>query len=514
VTVPSDRETTAVPDAVTEPDLATGGLRGATISGTAWTAGSRISQQAVQLAITIVLARLLVPREYGLVAMIAVFTGFAALFVDAGFAAALVQRRRLTAEHLSTAFWLNLGAGVAIAALSAAIAPLVARFYGQPELLVLMPVVGLNFVLVALSIVQMALLERRMLFRRVALIENGALVAGGTVAIVCAFAGLGVWALVIFTLISSGTQSLLLWLVSDWHPTRAVSRGAFRDLWGFGGNLLGSYVLNYWTRTGDNLLIGRFVGPVELGLYNRAYNLVLLQLTNVSYVVGRPLYPALSKLQDEPNRVRHAYLRALAIIALVTFPIATGCLVAAEPLVLTLFGPKWSGVVPLMQILAIAAVLQTICTTTGVVFQSQGRTDWMLRWQAFTCATSVAAFAIGVHWGAKGVAIGVTVQSVLLLYPAFAVPGRLIGMRFVDVVRAVWPVLAAAVVSASAAWAAGKALPSSPAGIRLVVEVAAAAITYLACVHFAKLEPYMEIRELARLRRSKRSASALSAQEA
>lgn len=493
---------TPAPTELVEPDLG-GGLKSATVRGTAWTAGSRVSQQVIQLAIMIVLARLLVPREFGLVGMIAVFTGFAVLFVDSGFGAALVQRKELTAAHLSTAFWLNLLAGAAVAALTAAVAPVVAWFYGQPRLDVIMPVAGLNFVLLGLVVVQLALLERRMMFRRIAFVENASLAAAGAAAISCAFAGLGVWSLVVFTLASSGMEGLLLWTLSDWRPTRTFDRRSFHELWSFGGSLLGSNAINYWSRNADNLLVGRFVGPAALGLYTRAYSFVLLQLTQISFVVSRTLFPALSRMQGDTERIRRAYLRALGVIAFVTFPLATGLFVAAKPLVLTLLGSPWSGVVPLVQILAIAGVSDAIGTTTGIIFQAQGRTDVLLRWQLIVGVTVIACFGVGVHWGVKGVAISYAVASIGLRYPGFVIPGRLIGMRFRDVVQAVWGVLVVALVAAAAAWAAGRALAGEASAVQLLAEIAAGGVVYLGLSHLARLEPYEELRGIVSSRRAR-----------
>jgi O-antigen/teichoic acid export membrane protein len=482
-----------------------GGLKRATVQATAWTGASTVSQQVIQLGITVILARLLLPREYGLVAMIAVFTGFARLFIDSGFGAAVIQRKELSAAHLSTAFWANLAVGAAISGLAAAFAPLVAHFYGQPQLEVLMPVAGLDFVIVSLKIVQVALVERRLLYRRLALIDNVALAAAGTVAISCAFAGLGVWSLIVFTFVFDGADTLLLWLLTDWRPSRVFDRAALRELWGFGGNVLGSNALNYWFRNLDNLLIGRFAGAASLGLYNRAYNLVLLQLTSISYVAGRPLFPALSKLQEQPERLRRAYLRALGVVAFVTFPLATGFFVIAGPLVLTLFGARWTSAIPLVRILAVAAVAQAISTTAGVVYLARGRTDWLLRWQLFSSVAAAVAFGIGVHWGAKGVAISVSVLNAALLYPCFAIPGRLIGMRFLDVVRAVGGVFVAAVGSAAAAWGAGRAVVAHSPELELLLQVAVGAVTYVGAAHVARLSPYRELREILRSRSSARS---------
>lgn len=500
---PATPEALELPTELSRP----GGLRSAAIQGSAWTAGSSLSQRLVQLGITVVLARLLLPREYGLIGMIVAFTGFALLFVDSGFGAAIVQRKHLTAAHLSTAFWLNVGAGVVLAGLSAAFAPLVARFYNQPRIAAIMPVAGLSFFLVSLIIVQVALLQRRMMFRRIAFVENVSLASSGAIAIACAFAGLGVWSLVIFSLASNGVEACLLWFSSEWRPAFSVDRQAFRELWGFGGGLLGSNAVNYWNRNADNLLIGRFVGAAGLGLYTRGYSLVLLQMTSISAVVGRTLFPALSRMHGDIARIRHAYLQAVGVIAFVTFPLAIGLFVTAKPLILTLLGPRWIGVVPIVQILAIAGVSDSIGTTTGVIFQAQGRTDILFRWQLIVGVVVIASFGVGVHWGVKGVAVAYAVASVGLRYPGFVIAGRLIGMRFRDVVQTVWAVLAAALVAGVGAWAVGRTLSGEASPVQLLAELAAGGVAYLALCHVARLEPYRELLGMVRRRAQTRGGT-------
>jgi len=455
---------------------------------------SRVGQILIQLGVTVVLARLVLPRDYGLIAMVTIFIGFAMQFVDSGLSAAIVQRKTITPAHLSAAFWFNVGLGVLIAGIAAAVAPLIALFYDQPRLVVIMPVLGFGFLLLSPALVQLALFQRAMAYRRVAFTELTSLAVAGTLAIVCAYAGLGVWSLVVFSLTNYAVQTCLLWALSDWRPTLSFDRRAFSDLWSFGSHLLGSTVLGYWNRNADNLLIGRFVGPAALGLYTRAYTFVPQQLLLLAVLLERPVFPALSRIQDDKERVRRAYLRTVAVIGLVTFPLALGLCVMARPFVLTALGSRWSGAIPLVRILSIAGLTDAIGITIGLVFLSQGRSDRYLRWQFVTGFVILSSFAIGIHWGAMGVATAYTIASVSLCGPGFMVAGRLIDMSLADVVRATWRVFAAAAVAAGAAWLTGRALVHATAPIQLLAEVFVAGAVYVACAHFGKLEPYEELR--------------------
>ncbi len=473
-------------------------LRQETVRGVVWNGGAQVAQQVIQFGSSVVLARLLVPAEFGLVAMIAVFSGFAQLFVDFGLGAALVQRKEVEERHLSSAFWLNVAAGVGLTAAMAAAAPGLAALYGQPELVRLTLLLAPTFAISSTMAVQTALLMRALNFRRLSSVRIAGVAVGSGVAIGAAAAGAGAVSLVLQSLAAAAAQAVGLWLLTDWHPRLTIDREAVRELWRFGGNLAGFQAVNYWDRNADNLLIGRFVGANALGIYNRAYTTMLLPVNQVYTVVTRVMFPALSRIQDDRERVKRAYLRALGIVSLVTFPLLIGLIVVAKPFLLTLYGPRWSPAVPILQILCVAALVISLSTTVGWIFQSQGRTDWMFRLGVGGTAVTIAAFAIGIQWGVKGIAIAFVVRTILLAYFAFTIPGRLIGMRFAEVARALRGVLAISLVMGGAVWLAGLALPQgwSPAS-ELAVQVGVGAVVYVGLARALWLEPYRDLRVVA-----------------
>lgn len=482
-------------------DTADANLKERTVTGVLWSSGARVGRQLINFSVTVVLARLLVPADFGLVAMIGVFTGFALLFVDFGLVAALVQRKTLTERHLSTAFWMNLASGLALATVVAALAPAVASFFHEPRLVELTLVLSLNFIAGSVAVVQNALLVRSMNFRRLGAIEITSTVVGGAAAIAAAVAGFGVWSLIVQLNASTGVRIMLLWAASDWRPRRFVDREAARELWGFSRNLAGSSAVSYWSRNADNLLIGRFVGASELGIYNRAYSLMLLPLDQISGVMARVMFSALSRIQDDRHRVKRAYLRSIAIIGLLSFPITTGLFVVAEPFVLTLYGTKWADVVPVLQILCVAGLMQPVATTVGWIYVSQGRTDWLFRWGLVASAAMVSAFAIGIKWGIEGVALAYAITIYALLFFTFAIPGRLIGMRVREVFAAVRGPLSAAFGMAGIVWIAGEMLPAGwPSAATLFAQFGIGVLVYVALVHMFALESYLELKDLVRER--------------
>lgn len=474
-------------------------LRRQTFSGLRWSAASQAVQQGARFAIAVVLARLLAPEQFGLIGMIYIFTGFAAVLGDLGLGAALVQRRDIDDDHLTAVFWTSIAAGGALTLAFIAGAPLVAAFYDEPALRPLTTVIAFEFVIVSLAVVHRALMNRRMDFRSLSIVETGAAVLSGTLGIAMALMGFGVWSLVAQSLAAAVVSALWMWALSPWRPRLSARRGSLRELFGFSSNLLGFSVLNYWVRNFDDLLVGRVVGSAALGVYTRAYGLMLMPLTQISHVVGRVMFPALSSIQGETARVREIYLRALRAIALITFPMMVGLLVVADEFVLALLGPKWVDLIPVLRIFCLLGIVQSIGVTVGWIYQSQGRTDLMFRWGIAAGAVVMLAFAIGIQWGMIGVAIAYVVASGgVLLYPSFAIPGRLIGLTFADIVRALAPTMVCAGLMGGAVFAVDLLLPGRwPDWAALVSETATGAAVYLALIHLLALPAYRDVRELA-----------------
>ena len=474
------------------------GLRERTLTGIAWTGGSRVLQQLIALATTVVLARLLVPADFGLVALVVVFTGFAAVLTDLGLGAALIQRPVIEERHLSSAFWLSVVVGAGIAVLIAAMAPFIAAFYGEPRLTWITVTLASVFLVTPLAVVQTSLMQRDMEFRRLAAIENAATVLGAGAGIATAAVGFGVWGLVLMTASTALVRTAAVWLFTEWRPRSGLSLTAVRDLWRFSANLVGFQAINYWVRNADNLIVGKFVGANALGVYGRAYNLMLQPVGHAGAVLSRVMFPALSTVQHDRDRVRRAYVRALALIGLVTFPATLGLLVAAEPLVLTLYGTTWSAVVPILQILCAAALLQSVSTTVGWVYQSQGRTDWMFRWGLIAGTVTIVSFAVGVHWGVHGVATAYLIRTIILVPLSFAIPGRLIGLGVLDVGRVIARALLAAGCMAATVWLVSRALPAGmPAWLLLTVEIAVGIASYAAFVALLRPPGLDDLRAIA-----------------
>ncbi len=406
-----------------------------TVKGVGWSGASQFLRVLFQFTITAILAHLLRPADFGLIAMVLVFTNLVTSFSDFGLTAAVVQRKEITDEHLSSSFWTNILAGLVLALALSALAPAVAYFYKESSLTLITITIASTFLVSSFGIVQTALLTKELRFKTLGIVDVSSVAISGTVAVVLAFAGFGVWSLVLQLVISSVTTVVLLWVLSSWRPKFLFRWQRIKELLGFGLNLTGFQFVNYFSRNLDNLLIGKVLGAVPLGFYNLAYRLLLFPLNNISAVVGRVMFPSLSVVQDDKDKVRLVYLRATRYIAAISFPMLMGLLVVAPQFIRVIFGPQWGRSIFLVQVFAIVGIEQSVGGSVGWIFQSQGRTDIMFRWSIFATTITAMAFVIGLRWNAEGVAVAYATSSLLILYPALAIPFKLINLKVSRFIR-------------------------------------------------------------------------------
>lgn len=473
-----------------------GEFRSKTVQGIGWSLSSQVVNQAIAMIAVIVLARLLSPREFGLLAMVTVVTIFAELFCDMGFSASLIQKQDVRQEHLSSVFWFNLGVGVALMVIFVGAARVVAGFYGEPILAPLTAALSANFLIGSVSIVQRTTLVKSMEFRRLAIVDIIGTGVSGSIAVTMALLGAGVWSLVGQAVVRSGMATALLWTLGEWRPSLVFRWKDVKELLSFSLNVFGSKILNYWVRNIDYLLIGRYIGTQPLGAYRNAYQIMLFPLISVSGVISRVMFPALSMIQDDKDRVRSAFLRSTRAIALVTFPMMTGLLVTVEPFVMTVFGPKWAQMIPILRVFCLVGLMQSIGTLNGNLFLSQGRADLQFRIGLALKVNSILGIIIGLRWGVLGVAIGYSVTSVLNSYPGFYFAGRLVGLSYSRLWRELSGVLACALAMAVAVCAMTMLLPERlPVQLAFASQVAGGVLIYVTLLHFFGIAAYRDVRQ-------------------
>jgi O-antigen/teichoic acid export membrane protein len=460
------------------------GLSQKAAAGVAWSTIATAGKQILSIASLATVARVLGPGAYGIMGMANLVIVFVTNFRDLGTGTAIVQRQSVTNSLLSSLFWVNCFLGVFLAIAVAGTSPLTARFFDAAELVPILCVISVSLWLSSAGVVHNSLLLRNMRFRALAIADLAAAGAAYGVALACAYSGLGVWSLVYANLANSLTSTVFYWIAARWRPNPQFDREEIKAVTGFSLNLSGFGLVNYFARNADNAIVGKVLGAVALGDYQVAYNLMLTPLQNISSVIAQVTLPGFAQIQNDDARFRSAYVRSSSIVSLITFPIMAGLGVVADPLIRAVLGQKWIGAIVVFQVLAPVGLLQSVQTLVGSIYIAKGRTDWMFRWGVYYCIVVVIAFLAGVHFGAVGVAAAYLIAyTTLLLYPGFAIPFGLIGLRMRDFASALLPqaLLTASMVLVCWGWLHGLTIVSiSNVWFQLLSTSLLGAIMYLA----------------------------------
>jgi len=403
--------------------------RGTLAGAIGWSAIDTWGSALFQIVVLTVLARLLEPRAFGLVAMAGVYIAFVQVFVEQGLGAALVQRRELERAHLDSAFWIAILTSIVLLTISMMVAPWVATLFGEPHLASLVRWLSLGLLASAMNGTQRAILQRELAFRQLAIRSLIAAVIGGVAGITAALLGLGVWSLVIQSLSTVIIGTVVLWRVSHWRPGFRISTTHLRDLWGFSVSVLGINLLTFVNRRSDDLIIGAVLGPVALGYYSVAYGL-LRKITNLLVgVTTKVAFPAFARVQDDPARMRRGFYTATRYTSLIAFPAFFGILLVAPELIRGVYGSKWVPSIPVMQILALIGIIHSVFYFNGTVILSAGKPQWRLGLAAVNAVTNVVAFAIAVRWGIVAVAAAYVVRGYVVSPLALWLIHRLIRIE-------------------------------------------------------------------------------------
>ncbi len=427
-------------------------LRGKSVRGGVATLSAQGFRFALQMCSTAVLARILAPTDYGLVGMTTVVTGFVQLFSDGGLSQATIQKPTITHKQVSTLFWINCCLGLGLMFLAAALAQAIARFYNEPRIIAIMYILSANFLIGSLGIQHRALLIRQMQFSALSKIDAFSMMVGVTSGIVAGLCGVGYWALVINSVSTMVTATISVWVVSPWKPGLPALNSGISDMLKFGGNITGFQTVNYFSRNLDNVLIGRVWGSGALGLYAKAYQILLLPINQINTPVSNVVLPVLSRLQDKPEQYRRYYFKAISLTTAVGMPIVCFSFVTADQIILLFLGENWLGAVPIFRFLAPAALVGTYNVAGGWVYRSLGRADKQFREGMVTSAINSAIFLMSVRGGTLAVAAayGLTRPLMSACATAYCYSGT--SLTLSDFFRAIYGQLISAVVAAIAVW--------------------------------------------------------------
>lgn len=390
------------------------GLLEKTTRGVGWSALGSWGGQAVNFVVFMVLARLLTPEMFGVVAIANVFVGLVRVLVDQGFADAIVQRNELEDEHLDTAFWTNMALGSLLCAGGLFGADFIARMFEEEGLGPVLQALSFILVFAALDKVQAALFRRRLDFRVLTLRNLSAILAGGIAGVGMAYYGWGVWSLVGQQMVRSGVGVVLIWLASDWRPGFGFSTSHFSDLFSFGISVVGGNLLTFANRRVDDFLIGAFLGSTALGYYSVAYKLIMTAIKLLNGISQNVLFSAFSRIQTQHELLRKAFYKATRYTSLVAFPAFTGLAVIAGDIIPVVFGSQWTDSVPVVQLLAFVGMLRAVYNFNMSVILAKGKSSWRLGMNALYAFGNVIAFTIAAQWGIVAVAAAIVATDYLL----------------------------------------------------------------------------------------------------
>jgi PST family polysaccharide transporter len=417
-----------------------------------------------------VLARLLSPADFGLLGMATVCTGFVALFQDLGLSMATVQCASITHGQASVLFWINLAAGVSMAALCAATAPFLTVFFHEPRLLWMTIVVGAAFIFSGAAAQHRAMLVREMRFPILTLIDIVSLCASVTLGIGMAIADLGYWALVGMAISGPIIGAPCLWLASGWIPGPPRRGVPVWSMLKFGGATTLDNLIVYFAYNADKVLLGRFWGAELLGIYGRAYQLVNLPTQNLYNTISAVAFPALSRLQNDRERLRNYFLKGYGLFLSLVLPITMGCLLFAEDIIQVFLGSKWGGAVPIFRLLAPTIFVFALINPISWLLMAEGRAVRNLMLSLLIAPVVILGYIAGLRYGANGVAAGFSIATLLLVVPVIccSTPGTSISAldAFRVILRPLISILAGAGV-AVAAWSFIHVL--TPPLLRLVI---------------------------------------------
>lgn len=416
----------------------TGDLKGLSVRGGIATFAGQLAKFLLNLCSTVILARLLSPQDFGIIAMVTTLTGFIMIFKDMGLSMATVQQAEITHDQISTLFWINIAISVALMLITVLLAPVVAWFYNDPRLTSLTAVLSIAFIFSGLTAQHQALLRRQMRLSSVAIIDVLAMMVGILTALLCALNGLGYWSLVWMQVTTAATNLVGVWLASRWIPGRPVRKTGVRTMLAFGGYLTGFNFLNYFSRNLDQVLIGKFCDAQSLGLYSRAYSLLMFPIGQIVAPMTSVAVPSLSKLQNDNVLYRKYYLKALGLIAYLSFPLVFTLVMLSEEVVALVLGDQWMEVVPIFRVLAITAMFQPVVSTVGWIYISLGQTRRMAVWGVGSSILIMSSFFFGIQWGAFGVAASYAACQILLVIPCFTIAMAKSPLRFIDVLKTIY----------------------------------------------------------------------------
>lgn len=470
-------------------------LKQKTISGLTWSFIDNFSKLGLTFVIGIILARLLSPREFGLIGMITIFMALSQSLVDSGFTQALIRKKYCTQADYSTVFYFNLLVGVVLYLILFFTAGAISRFFDEPQLYLIIRVVGLSIIVNAFTIVQRARLTKEINFKLQTKISVIATVGSGGIGIYMAFAGYGVWSLVFKMLSGYFFTSLLLWIWNKWKPSFIFNINSFKEMFSFGSKLLLSGLIDTIYRNIYLLVIGKFFSAAQLGYYTRADQFANLPSQNITGVIQRVSYPVLSSIQDDKIRLKAAYQKLIKSTMFISFVLMINLAAIAKPLVLILIGQKWEPSIIYLQLLCFVGMLYPLHAINLNMLNVQGRSDLFLRLEIIKKILAIPIIFIGILLGIKEMILCMLLVSILSYFLNSYYSGKHINYSNTQQIRDILPSFIFALLVGSIVFAIGFYL-HVPNYLSLLIQLLSGSLLVIVLAEVFKMRDYLFIKEI------------------
>lgn len=455
-------------------------LKQKTFKGVIWSAVERFSTQGVQFLFGILLARLLTPNDYGMIAMLAIFIAVSQTFIDSGFGNALIRKPDRNEADKATVFFFNIFMAAICYGVIFLAAPLIARFYNMPQLEGILRVLAINLIIQAFGSIQHLNLTIDLNFKTLAKISFSGAVVGGTAGLICAYNGLGVWSLVVQQMTTTSFKVILFWVLVHWRPKTFFNRASFKNMFGFGSKLLASGLLNTLYENIYDLIIGKVFSAATLGNYSRASHFGYFPSSNITGIFQRVTFPVLSKIQDDHEKLRIAYLKFLNMATLVIFPLMIGLVALAKPFILLVLTDKWVDVILILQIISIAYMWYPVHAINLNILQVLGRSDLFLKLEIIKKIIGITVLVITVPHGIIALCYGQWVTTCFGLVINTYYSGKLLNAGLFIQLKMYIPTLLNSLVMGAICIGVTNLLPEKEYAIQLILGVAVGATYYLA----------------------------------
>lgn len=441
-----------------------------------WTALQKYSTMFVHFISGVVLARLLTPYDYGCIGMLAIFMVLAEAFIDGGFGAALIQKKRPTQEDYSTIFFWNIGMAAFMYAILFMTAPLIARFYHTPLLCSVLRVQGIVLFIYALNIIQRNQLRKTLKFKILAIVALTTSVISLFVTIFLAYRGFGVWALVTNNLMSAAIPALVFWFYVRWRPTLVFSWKSFKELFSFGFYMFLTHLLNAFGRQIQGLLIGKVYNPTTMGYYSKAHGVEKIASNSISSIMTQVTYPLYAEAQDNKQLMINMLKRLTMTLSYITIPIMFILILLSKPIFVLLYSERWLSSVPYFQVLCLAGLANCLMSVNLQSISAIGKSKVMFVWTVVKRVVGIIAIVVGLLlYGMKGLLMGVIINNYFSYFVNICLVSKHVGYKWTRQLLDLMPVVAASVVAAIVSYGCGYLLHLSmyPDGaVKLLVYLA------------------------------------------